>query len=250
MRTPESAEVLVSCTSPSVGRIRLPNLASMNLASRLLVAAFVLLAAGCATHRASVPEINEPPREGLSLNQPVLFSVFDARADKSNSEQVTGAIERGIARAYGSAVEQVGHFEPVPEGRVAVRIRLMANGADFGSRLISATAISNSFATARAQSSDFWQPVVTVAAEQSSVTTAFEAEGWWVGTSWLEIEIQDQRPDDADRITLPIVAEERESNTFGYRSAGRASSKAWGRASQQLFHLMDTLLTTLRDQGA
>ena len=183
------------------------------------------------------------------MNQPVLFSVFDARSDKSNSEEVTAAIERGVERAYGSVVEQVGHFAPVPEGRVAVRIRLMANGADFGSRMVSATAISNSFATARAQSSDFWQPVVTVAAEQSSFTAAFETEGWWVGTSWLEIEIHDERGTEAERITLPIVAEERESNTFGYRSAGRASEKAWVRASQPLFHIMDTLLVPLRDQG-
>ena len=216
--------------------------------SSYLLSVLILYCAGCATHRASVPEIDETPRIGLTLNQPVLVAVHDARADKSNSEAVLSAIEQGLVRAYGTSIEPVGYFEQVPENQVAVRIRLMANGADFESRIISVVAITNGFATARREASSGWQPVVSVAAEQSSITTALSTENWWIGTSWLELEIEDTRGV-AERITLPIAAEEREPNTFGYRSASNVSRRAWGRASQQLFRVMDSLLMTLRDQG-
>jgi len=225
---------------------------SMNQRLCLLAAsvALVLAVSGCATHRVSLPEINEQPRTGLTLNEPVLIAVHDARADKSDSEDVVAALEQGLVRVYGSAIERADFFEAVPDGRVAVRVRIMANGADFGSRTISAVAITNAFTTARAQASPGWQPVVTVAAEQSSVTTVFSADGWWVGTSWLELEIEDKRGNDVEHINLPIVAEEKESNTFGYKSASRASQRAWGKVSQRLFQVLDSLMMTLRDQGA
>jgi hypothetical protein len=203
---------------------------------------------GCTTNRSSIPEISEPQRVGLELRQPLLISVLDSRSEKPKSKAVVSALENGITNAYGSAVKLVPYYDQAPDDHVIVRIRLMANSANFGSRVISSMTINNSINTARATTSDFWRPVITVATEQSSVSHSFTTEGWWVGTSWLEIELEDTRFDTSERITVPIVAEEKVSNTFGYRSARKASERSWSLASQQLFRLMDSLIIALRDQ--
>jgi hypothetical protein len=215
--------------------------------SRFILLAVVMAVSACATERTGIPTISEPPREGLLLSQPVLFAVQDARVEKSDSKAVVAALEQGIIRAYGSAVDELAFYGQVPGGRVAVRIRLLAYGAEFGSRTISAVAITDAISRARASASGTWLPVVDVVAERSSVTTVFAAEGWWVGTAWLDLEIIDRREGDIPSFTLPIVAEEREPNALGYRSADRASERAWGRASQQLFRVMDSLLMAVRD---
>ena len=61
------------------------------------------------------------------------------------------------------------------------------------------------------------------------------------GAAWIDIEAQDYRGAKPINFTLPIVAEHRESNMWGYSSGDKAARIAWQRVSVQLTRAMDTI---------
>jgi hypothetical protein len=204
---------------------------------------------GCATQRIILPKISEAPRSNLRLGTPVLISVLDARTTKEASEEVIASLKNGLSQTYGNSIQWIEFFEEVPSGRVAVKIRLKANEANFGSRIISAVSVKDTFTTVHAQVSYYWNSLVATAlARQTTLGTTFVAEGWWVGTAWLQLEIHDTRGEHVEQVSLPIVAEQKESNTWGYRSGDKAARKAWNSASQQLIQILDAILIMVRDQ--
>lgn len=204
---------------------------------------------GCATKRTVLPEISASPRTSLQVETPVLVSVLDARTQKEESKKVVETLKEGLSQTYGNSIEWADYFAQVPDGRTAVKIRLKANEATFGSRVVSATSISNSFTTARAQVSDGWSPVVaTASAEQTTFGSAFSAEGWWIGTSWLNLEVVDKHGSQTERFSVPLIAEKKKSNMYGYSSGDAAANEAWSRVGQQLIQVMDKVLITVRDQ--
>jgi hypothetical protein len=94
-----------------------------------------------------------------------------------------------------------------------------------------------------------WGPVVgSVSSQQSVLAGSFSAEGWWIGATWVDFEVQDNRGEKPIVFTIPIVAEHREMNTFGYSSGDKAGKLAWDRASVQLTRTMDAITRTIRDQ--
>lgn len=209
----------------------------------------IFVIAGCATQRTSLPEIEEPPRTGLNLETPVLFSIIDARTNKENSEEHIETLKRGLHNTYSNSVEWFDYFERIPEDRVAIRIRLNANEANFGSRIITETGIHNSISNTQATVSGFWNPIVVMASNQQSILSSnIATEGWWIGTSWLELELVDRRGGNDESFSFPIAAEHRESNTLGYRSANNAVNRSWSLASQHLIEIFDKILIAVRDQ--
>ncbi len=217
--------------------------------SALLTMLVSLILFGCATQRIILPKISEAPRLNLRLETPMLISVLDARTTKEASEEVIASLKNGLSQTYGNSIQWIEFFEEVPSGRVAVKIRLKANEANFGSRIISAVSVKETFAALHAQVSDHWNSLVTTAlARQTTLGTAFAAEGWWVGTAWLQLEIHDMRREPAEQVSLPIVAEQKESNTWGYRSGDKAARGAWNSASQQLIQILDSILVMVRNQ--
>ena len=204
---------------------------------------------GCATHRTLVPVISEPPRTSILLENPVLLSILDARPEKSRTDEVVASLQEGLSRTYGSSIEWVNYFEPVPEGRVAVRIRLMALGADFGSRIVTSTTIANAFTTANATASGTWGTVIGKASSQQTLlASSFSGEGWWIGTAWMNLEIEDRLPGHSEQFVVPIVAEHTKSNIGGYLSGDRAAKRAWDSARQVLVMVLDQVLVTVRDR--
>ena len=142
----------------------------------------------CATKRIVVPEISEPPREGLLLTNPVILSLLDARTDKEKSQEILSSIKNGLTNVYGSSTEWAEYFERVPRGKVAVKIRLKANEANFETRLIPLTYVETSFSTTLSTVSTNWSTVVYAAStQQTTFSTSFIPQGYWVGTSWLEL---------------------------------------------------------------
>ena len=100
------------------------------------------------------------------------------------------------------------------------------------------------------QISNNWNSVVISASgQQTTLGSTFSAEGWWIGTSWLEIEIIDNRYSKFEKLSFPIVAEHKESNTWGYSSANDAVEKSWGIVSQHFIKIVDSIFLSLRDQG-
>jgi len=210
----------------------------------------LLLTFGCATQRVIVPKISETPRTSIKLNKPVLFSILDARKTKEKSAEVVTSIRNGLKNTYRASIRWVDYFSQTPEGYITEKIRLKANEANFGSRIISVAYIQNTFSSLFATVSNNWNQVLVKAShQQTTLGTSFYAEGWWIGTSWIEIEISDNLNGKLEKISFPIVAEHKEPNTWGYRSATKAVNDSWSIVSQQLVQVMDTILITLRDRG-
>lgn len=215
---------------------------------RSIALVLTLALSSCETYRPLTPNINESPRNGLSLKEPALVALFDGRADKKNSVQLLGSLRSGIQNAYGSSVQFVDYFAPAPAGRVLVRIRVNELGSNFGSRVIPISTISTQFGDARVRAGS-WGPVVARADwTQTTLGSGIAAEGWWVGSAWLELSITDRRASHQLELQVPLVAESRESNTLGYASASSAATKAWNTVSAQLFSTLDALLLKVRDE--
>jgi hypothetical protein len=224
------------------------NPVSMRTAS-ILAAMVLLVTAGCATQRSSQPRITASPRTGLSVDSPILFSVFDARSSDSKSSDAASVLEKDLKKVYRGSIESTEYFSEVPEGRVAVKVRLKANKANFGSRIVSTSTVEQSFSTARAEASSAWSSVVVTASEtQTTLGSTVQTEGWWVGTSWVELKIIDNRGDSRSEFTIPVIAEKKRSNTLGYRTANKVTEEAWSRVEQQLLQVMDEVLLTVRNQ--
>jgi hypothetical protein len=77
---------------------------------------------------------------------------------------------------------------------------------------------------------------------------SFSGEGWWNGAAWVDIEVQDCRGPKPVVFTIPVVAEHRESNIWGYASGDKAAKAAWDRVGTQLTRAMDAIARAIRDQ--
>lgn len=203
---------------------------------------------GCATERHLAPTLQEPPRTGLELKPPILSAVFDGRATQEPKDAAV-RLQADLKRVYGESIEWNNYFTKVPKGRIAVRIRIVTLGASFGSRLVSSTAFANAISSAQTIATGPWGSVVgNVSAQQSVLAGSFSGEGWWNGAAWIDLEVQDCRGAKPISFTLPIVAEHRESNIWGYSSGDKAARMAWQRVSIQLTRAMDTIFRAVRDQ--
>jgi len=206
------------------------------------------LAGGCATERYIAPTLSGPPRTGFKLNPPILGAVFDGRANQKPKD-AAAQLQADLKRIYGESIEWTSYFSKTPQGRVTVRVRIVMLGASFGSRLISSTAYANAISSAQTNASGPWGSVVgNISAQQSVLAGSFSGEGWWNGAAWIDLEVQDHRGSTPISFTLPIVAEDRESNMWGYSSGDKATRIAWERVSVQLTRAMDSILRTVRDQ--
>jgi len=203
---------------------------------------------GCATERHIAPTLSEPPRTGLELKPPILGAVFDGRATQ-NPKDAAAQLQTDLGRIYGKSIEWDSYFAKTPQGRVAVRVRIVMLRASFGSRLISSTAFANAISSAQTNATGPWGSVVgNVSAQQSVLAGSFSGEGWWNGAAWIDLEVQDCRGSAPIIFTLPIAAEHRESNMWGYSSGDKTARIAWQQVSVQLTRAMDTIFRTVRDQ--
>ena len=139
----------------------------------------LLVLSGCSTYKHYAPSVNEPSRDGLSLRQPVIVSVFDGRGNREGGQDPAQNIKTGIQKAYPEAVTFSDYFSPTPSGRVRIRIRIQELGSQFGNRIVSGVAIANQYGRASALATDGWNTVVARA--QSQQTTFGSAMAGRVG---------------------------------------------------------------------
>ena len=217
---------------------------------QIAMAATVVLVVinGCATERQITPTLSEAPRVGLELKPPVLGAVFDGRATQEPKDAAS-QLQADLSGIYGSSIEWNEYFTKTPPGRVSIRIRIVTIGASFGSRLISTIAFANAVSSAQGSATGPWVPVVgSVSAQQSVFAGSLSGEGWWNGGAWIDLEVQDYRGTEPVNFTMPIAAEHREFNMWGYASGDKAARTAWQRVAVQLTRGMDTIFRTVRDQ--
>jgi hypothetical protein len=203
---------------------------------------------GCATDRHVTPSIQTETRKGLELSPALIGSVFDGRLNQEKRDAAK-KLQSDLNRIYGSSIEWGDYFAKTPTGRVAIRIRIVTLGASFGSRLVSTAAFSNAVGSAHVNATGPWGPIVgNVSSEQSVMVGSFSGEGWWNGAAWIDLEVEDLRSPSPISFTLPIVAEHREQNMWGYTSGDRAAQISWDRVATQLTRALDTIVRTIRDQ--
>jgi hypothetical protein len=214
-----------------------------------MAAIFVFsILAGCATERHISPTLSEPTRIGLDLKPPILGAVFDGRAVQEPKDAAS-QLQADLSRIYGSSIEWNDYFSKAPQGRVAVRVRIVMLGSSFGSRLISTTAFANAVTSAQGNATGSWGQVVgSVSAQQSVFAGSFSGEGWWNGAAWIDLEVQDNQGPKPVNFTIPIAAEHKESNMWGYTSGDKAARTAWQKVAVQLTRALDTIFRTVRDQ--
>lgn len=217
---------------------------------QIAMAVMIVLAAfcGCATERHIAPTLSEAPRTGLELKPPILGAVFDGRATQ-DPKDAASQLQADLRRIYEPSIEWTSYFTKTPPGRVAVRVRIVTLGASFGSRLVSSAAFANAVSSAQGSATGPWGSVVgSVSAQQSVLAGSLSGEGWWNGAAWIDLEVQDYRGAKPISFTLPIVAEHRESNMWGYSSGDKAARIAWQQVSVQLTRAMDKIFRAVRDQ--
>lgn len=207
----------------------------------------VLLFAGCATERYVSPTINTAPRAEIQLKTPVFASVYDSRT-KGADPSAAKVLRTQLQEIYGSNLQWVPYFKQIPPGRVAIRLRIVKLGSKFGSRIISSIGYANAMQSAQLSATGPWGPVVGSVSGTSSVFAgSFSGEGWWNGAAWIDVQIQDNRTSHHRTVTIPLAAEDREPNLWGYRSGDKAAREAWQDVSSQLTRVMDEVLRVLRD---
>ena len=214
----------------------------------IVLAAIATLGFGCSTSRDFVPTIQSAPRPAFGLRSPVVIALLDGRTSSATQESPEPALRRDLDRIYGQAIRWQSYFAKPESGTVVVKVRILALGAEFGSRVLSSTTISQAISTAQAQATGPWGTVVVNASgQQSLLATTFSTQGWWVGSAWLEVSVTDNRRVPATSFSVPLAAEHAESNTWGYASATRASERAWNRVAPGLIAVLDDVLVTVRD---
>ena len=65
-----------------------------------LLAIGLIALSGCSTYKNYAPSVNEPSRDGLSLRQPVIVSVFDGRGNREGGQDPAQNIKTGLQKAY------------------------------------------------------------------------------------------------------------------------------------------------------
>ncbi|MCF8053658.1 MAG: hypothetical protein K9K75_00295 [Deltaproteobacteria bacterium] len=217
----------------------------------LLIMSFTILltlCSGCVAERHISPTLSDSERVGLELKLPILIAVFDGRATKEPSDAAS-QLQADLKRIYGSSIEWYDYFKMIKPGRVAVRIRIVTLGSSFGNRLISTTAFSNAISSAQVSATGSWGSVVgSFSGQQSVLAGSISGEGWWNGAAWVDIELQDYRGDKPIKFTIPLAAEHREYNMWGYASGDKAALIAWQQVAVQITGVMDSIICTMRDQ--
>ena len=211
---------------------------------RILFAIIILILNGCigATERYISPSIKVAPRVNLQVNTSILCSVFDGRVGEQVPRDSALQIKSDLSKIYGQSIEWNNYFDEVPFGRLAIRIRMVTLGATFGSRLISSSTFVSAVNLSQVNATGNWGSIVgSIISKQSISARSFIGEGWWNGAAWIDLEVDDNRSQERVRFTIPIVAEHRETNLWGYRSADKAAEVAWHQASVHLLRALDTI---------
>ncbi|MFV1977451.1 MAG: hypothetical protein ACC651_17045 [Candidatus Scalindua sp.] len=202
---------------------------------------------GCSTERYVSPTIVTVQRTDIILEKPVLAAVYDGRTT-GNNKGAASSLEAELKKIYGDNLEWVSYFDSTPKGRVSIKLRIIEFGSSFGSRLISSVSYAKASQTAKVVATGSWGPIVGTATGSSSVFgSSFSGEGWWNGAVWVDVEVQDHRDKVLGKFTIPLAAEHRESNMWGYSSGDKAARKAWEKVSALLTRTIDNVLVELRD---
>ena len=165
---------------------------------------------------------------------------MDSRQDTKNSEQVIQSLQSGLKSTYGSNVIFKSYFDKTDDKSVAIKINIKEIGSQFGIRTIQYQTYRNQITAVSSSVSTYWgSAVATAIVSQPVIQNNFSAEGYWVGTSYLDISLVDNFHSVKGIYNFPFAAEDTRSNTFGYKTASASAQTSWNKVSSALLSLID-----------
>lgn len=205
----------------------------------LIITVLIIGFISCQTKKTIIPNISGIPRSSFRLEKPITISINDTRIEVKNSAETIENLQEGLKVIYGNNIVFKPYFEKTEGETISIKINIKQIEANFGTRLIHYKTFHNQVTAVAASISTNWGSSVAAAiVSQPVLIDNFIVDGYWIGTSYLEITMIDNLFNNKEAYTFPFVAENKQSNTWGYSSASKAAQNSWKEVS---FHLLDLI---------
>jgi hypothetical protein len=209
---------------------------------RIIILTLIALTYSCQTYRTIVPTISGTPRHELKLKRPIIIAFKDSRPTTENSLQVIDSLKSGLKSIYGQNITFQSYFDKTEDNQVALKINIKEIGSSFGVRTIRYQTYHNQVTAVSTSVSTYWgSSVSTAIVSQPVVQNNYAAQGYWVGTSYLEIALVDNLHSVKNIYKFPFAAEDMQNNTWGYKSGSIAAQNSWNKVSSHLLDLIDSI---------
>jgi len=208
----------------------------------------IVLTYSCQTYRTIVPTISGTPRHELKLKQPIIIAFKDSRQDTENSMQIIESLKSGLKIIYGENITFQSYFDKTEDNRVALKINIKEIGSKFGIRSIQYQTFHNQITAVSSNVTTYWGSAVSTAiVSQPVIQNYYVAQGYWVGTSYLEIALVDNLHSVKNIYEFPFAAEDIQNNTWGYKSGSIAAKNSWNKVSSHLLDLIDSIAMKINE---
>ena len=205
----------------------------------ILLSIFII---SCQTYRTIIPTINGSVKQDIKLKKPIIIAFKDSRLKNQDSEELILSLKQGLKTIYGDNLIFKSFFDKTDDNNVALKINIKEIGSNFGIRTIQYQTYRNQITAVSSSVSTYWGSAVSTAIiSQPIIQSQFSAQGYWVGTSYLEITLVDNLHKDKQIYNFPFVGEDKQNNTWGYKSATIASENSWNKVSSHLIDLIDSI---------
>lgn len=202
----------------------------------------LLLSYSCQTHRTIIPTISGNSRQDFKLPKPIIISFRDSRKTMDHSEQVIESLQTGLKAIYGNNIIFKSYFYKTDDNSVAIKVNIKEIGANFGIRTIQYQSYHNQITAVSSSVSTNWGSAVSTAiVSQPVIQNNTIAQGYWIGTSYLEISLVDNLHSEKKIYEFPFVGEDTKNNTWGYKSASIATQNSWDKVSSHFLDLIDSI---------
>jgi hypothetical protein len=202
----------------------------------------LLLSYSCQTHRTIIPTISGNSRQDFKLPKPIIISFRDSRKTMDHSEQVIESLQTGLKAIYGNNIIFKSYFDKTDDNSVAIKVNIKEIGANFGIRTIQYQSYHNQITAVSSSVSTNWGSAVSTAiVSQPVIQNNTIAQGYWIGTSYLEISLVDNLHSEKKIYEFPFVGEDTKNNTWGYKSASIATQNSWDKVSSHFLDLIDSI---------
>lgn len=207
--------------------------------SFLVIVCFSLI--GCETQKNFTPDIKTQNILNIASDIPVYFAIYDGRSRPDSNTSTS--IQNSMIVRYGDNLHFVNYFDKQKPNSILVKFRIVEMGSVFGSRVVSSVAYATAYKQAYIHASNGWDSILIHGSSNASVFGgSFTGEGWWIGSVWIDVDVSDRRNGQNINFNFPLVAEHKESNMLGYKSAAIASEHAWDKVYPQLLKVVDEIL--------
>ncbi len=209
---------------------------------RIIILVLIALTYSCQTYRTIIPTISGTPRHELKLKKPIIIAFKDSRPTTENSLQVIESLKSGLKSIYGQNIAFQSYFDKTEDNQVALKINIKEIGSNFGVRTIQYQTYRNQVTAVSSSVSTYWGSAVSTAiVSQPVVQNNYAAQGYWVGTSYLQIALVDNLHSVKNIYEFPFAAEDMQNNTWGYKSGSIAAQNSWNKVSSHLLDLIDSI---------